>query len=272
MNVLLRSYNDKHYVWKPATWINGTYFLFENDVRGSEIRQSNIIDVADDIRGGYVKCKNCGKLILNTPEAIEQHFEETEAKKDCLKCSHVTPSGSKFNIQTKYEPIGDGVYAVKSTFNTRLVCNVGWYTNDIHNKDAKANCIYAKCRRYGVQAIDDIFVKYPNLFNKHITVDVLKKYKYVCEGYLDGYYEYDLKCRGTIKACVNELGIVDHFSVHTRGCEYNVYYSAQYGKAFFIDWNKYDENWQNYIGEAKYNQFIAKLLKLYSEENANEEE
>jgi hypothetical protein len=99
---------------------------------------------------------------------------------------------------------------------------------------------------------------------------VLKEKKYICEGYVDGHFEYDLKCRGTVKACVNDLGIVDHFKVSSKGYDYIMYYSVRYDKVFFAEWSKYNENWFNYVSETKHAQILSKMRALYKEDNTNE--
>lgn len=270
MKILLRKYNNKYYVWKPAVWEGGDYYLFENKTRGARIYMDNIIAVTEDTRANFVVCKNCGKLIENTPESIERHFAEQEAMKDCLKCSYLTQYGDKRQRKVTYTPTDNGNYAAIETYETLLGCKAGYWTQEIHSSAAQRDCVYARCRKLGVAEINDVFVKYPNPFDKHITIDLLTDKKYHCEGYIDGYYRYDLKCRNTVKACVNELGIVDHFLVSMRGGEFKFYYSARHNKIFFKDWNKYDEKWGDFISEAKHEQILTKLSKLYEEASTNE--
>ena len=95
-----------------------------------------------------------------------------------------------------------------------------------------------------------------------------KKFEY--EVYSNGYQIYDLKMRNTLKAMVNELGIVEHFVVYVRGWSYNLYYSDKYKKLFFYKYGKYDENTYDYITDSKSTRIIEKISKLYEEADVDE--
>lgn len=269
MNILLRYCNGKHYVWKPAKWEDGRYKLVDTN---ETIYHTSIMAVTEDSRIGYVVCNHCGKLVKNDPESIEQHYRELESKKDCMKCEKLVPCGNKINIDREITDNLDGTYSITEKYITNLGCKVSYYTERLGSVNANRNCVYSRCRRAGVVQINDIFVKYPGLFEKNITVDMLNANKYPYEKYNDGYYEYDLKMRGTVKACVNSMGIVDHFVVTSRGWRNIFYYSDKYKKIVFADWYSYDERVDNYITRAKESKIIEKISKLYEEANANEQE
>lgn len=266
MKILLRKYVNKYYVWRDAVWNNGRYLFSDT---GVEVAQTEILAVAEDNRIGYVRCANCGKIIKNDPESIEAHYKEEEAKKNCLTCPKVTVYGDKRNVEKTYEPNDDGTFNIIEKCVALLGCQASYYKREIHSSDAAANCIYSRCRRSGVADIDDVFVKYPGLFDKQITIDTLIANKYERCDYSNGYHIYDMKMRSTLFAYVNEMGIVDHFEVVFKGWNYQFYYSARYNKLFFYDWSKYDERVSNHISDAKKDAILTKLDKLYKEANEN---
>jgi hypothetical protein len=232
---------------------------------------NNIIAIKEDDRIGYVLCNNCGELVKNTPEDIEAHFALKEKNKDCLNCAYLRTYGDKYNKKVSYVKNEDErTYSVVETYDTLLGCAASYWTQEINSTNAKRDCIHARCRRNGVSEINDIFVKYDNPFDQHITVDFLREKKFTCEGYIDGYWEYDLKCRGYLKACVNKLGIVDKFKVHSKGFEYDAYYSARHNKLFFGCADIYDERHSDYVTDSKYNTILTKLSNIFEEANTNE--
>jgi Zn ribbon nucleic-acid-binding protein len=270
MKILLRNYDGKYYVWKDARWENGSYFLIGSGMHDQRIYMNNIIAIKEDDRIGYVRCNNCGELIKNTPEDIEAHFALKEKEKDCLKCGYVRLYGDKYNKKIVYTKNDDNTYSITETYDSALGCSAGYWTHKLGDSGAERDCIHTKCRRYGVSEINDIFIKYDNPFDKHITVDFLREKKFVCEGYIGDHWEYDLKCRGSLKACVNELGIVDKFKVYSRGYEYYAYYSARHNKLFFDDGYKYSDHHDDYVGASKHDMILTKLSKLFEEANTNE--
>ena len=265
MNILIKRYKGKYYVWKPATWRNGVYL-----VNGEQIDIFNILAVTEDDRGNYVRCTHCDTLIENTPEAIEAHFAEKEAQRNCLKCGNLRPIGTKVNQRITYTKNADGTYALNDTYTTRLGCTVGYPTRDIESRDAINNCIFSRCRRAGVAPINDVFIKYPNTFNKMITVDMLEEKKFAKDGRNGNYIEYDLKMRGTLKACVNDFGIVEKFKISIRGWTHNIYYSDTHNKLFYEDWGNYNDCMTDIMTAAKEEQILKKLASLYEEAQVDE--
>lgn len=266
MKILLRLYGGKYYVWKNAKWEGGYYKLLDND---DSISETSILAVTEDERIGYVQCAYCGELVENNPEAIEAHYAKLEAQKNCMKCDKLVQFGDKMNAKKTFKANEDGTYTVEEAYDTKLGCRMSYYTENIHSERAKINCKFALCRRKGVRTINDTFVKYPGLFEKQITVDTLTAKKYVFDRYSNGFYEYDLKMRGTLKACVNENGIVDHFILYVRGWAYTIYYSDKYKKLFYHDWSKYGEN-LDFLNDTKMQKIIEKISQLYEEAKVNE--
>lgn len=269
MKILLRKLNDKYYVWKDATYEHGKFHITFDDYGKLAVEQTEILAVKDDIRSNSVVCTNCGAIIKNDPKDIEKHFADMEAKRDCFKCQNLRRNNNSV-IDKQYTKNADGTYNVTETHNVTLKCSRAWYNSPvIDSEEAKRICTFYQCRNGGVTEIKDVFTEYPDLFKKQITVDVLIKNGFTCDGHSYGYFVYDLKCRNTIKACVNEVGIVDHFLVKIRSRSYWVYYSAEHDLVLFNDdYNGYTEEWPYNMTETKYNQLKAKISALYKEEES----
>lgn len=261
MKILLRKHGDKYYVWKDATYENGEYY-----VDGQQVVQVNILAIKGNERTKYVQCMSCGEIMVDDPAVIEKHFADKEAKKDCSKCHNRRYSGqTNANVQMKLNE--DGTYHVTTVFDARVFCGNSWPNKDIHHPSITDSCIFYRCRRAGVKEVSDIFMKNPSLFDKHITVDFLRSKGFVYDRY-NGSFLYDLKLRGTLKACVNEVGIVDHFLIAYKYRSYKVYYSEKYDQLFYEDGGKYVTYVPNGVSQAKHDAVKAKITALYKEANA----
>ena len=265
MKVLLRKYGDKYYVWKSVEWKEGAYYFFDEDGDATEISQTNILAIKEDERVGYVACAHCGKLIKNDPESIEAHYKEEEAKKNCVKCEYLRTSNKQF-VDAAAEKNADGTYTVTQTFSASLNCCTNYWSKPIDSEDAIQSCICNLHRRKGVTTIDDVFVKYPGVFEKFITVDTLlaKGCEYQRK---TSYFEYDMKLRGTLVACVNEMGIVDHFRLYYRGHTSDLYYSDKYNILFHTGYMCYQEGTPYGVPEKKMEQVKEKIAAFYKEAN-----
>lgn len=268
MEILIRKYGNEYYVWKTCTCKDNRYFL-DNEFE-TEIYNENILAVKDDTRIGHVQCTNCGKMIKDDPESIEQHFAEEEAKRDCLKCEYLRTDRNIHNKTTEFSNNGNGTYRVVEAYDAELTCGMWYHRPNIDSEDAKTYCMYYQCRRSGVAKIDDMFVRYPDPFVRQITVDVLNAKKYPYEGYHDGFFQYDIKLRGNVSACVNELGIVDHFRFNNRGYVYKLYYSDKYDKLFYAYGRKLKENCTDIMTDTKLKQVMDKIRALYKEVKEDE--
>ena len=268
MKILVRNWNDSHYVWLDVEWNRGRFFF--DDI---EIYHTNILAVEneDEIAKNYVMCAHCSVMVKNDPESIEAHYAEMEAKRDCFKCQHLRERAQTQEILSFHRK-EDGTYDLVKNVNAYLVCKQDYYNSpDINSYRVKQTCKYYQCRRRGMQTINSIFFSYPGAFDKNITVDKLIEGKYAFSKYTDGYFEYDLKCRNTVKACVNDAGIVDHFIIKSQGYVYRAYYSAKYDKLFWSDNGcYYTENMPYHMTENKLEMAMKKIVALYKEANANE--
>lgn len=262
MKILLRNWSNSHYVWKEATWAKGKFFT---EPEKAEVYPINILAIKDDERADkYVMCAQCGEMVKNDSASIEAHFAKMEAQRDCTKCKNLRERPIN-TVKANYIKNEDGTYTAEKTILMSLKCGVEYYSPpDINSDRAKQMCVYHQCRRRGMQKISDIFTKYPGIFDKNATVDALVARKYVHDGCRNEFFEYDLKCRNTVKACVNKAGIIDHFIIKSRGYAYIAFYSAKYDKIFWsencID---YTESTPWYMTENKLEMAKKKIAELY---------
>ena len=262
MEVLLRKFGEDYYVWREANYKQECFFL-ESD--NSKINQTNILAIRNDNRKDFVECVHCGATIHNDPESIEAHFAEQEAKRDCFHCSELSYSNIS-NIDAQYVKNDDGTYTRTAMDKVKLYCGkYSWSRSPIDSPAANTACKYTQCRRKGVREISDIFAKYPDLFDKQATVDTLNEKNSSYDGYKRGFFVYDLKCHNAVKAHVNPLGIIDHFSISFRTHTMTVFYSAKYDEIFFKDFGEYSEDAPCDISDTRYNQAKAKISALYKE-------
>ena len=262
MEVLLRKYGDEYYVWKEANYSKGNFVFADGD---SKINQTSIIAIKNDNRKDFVECAHCGEVIHNDPESIEAHFAAQEAKRDCLHCSELSYSNIN-NIGIQYVKNDDGTYTRTATDKVNLYCGrYSWDRSPIDSPAADKKCKYTQCRRQGAREISDVFIKYPDLFDKQATVDTLNESNSVYEEYRNGFFIYDLKCHNAVKAYVNPLGIISHFTISFRTNTMKAFYSAKYDKLFFDTWSDYSEDAPCDISDNRYNQAKAKISALYKE-------
>ena len=263
MRILLRKFGDEAYVWKDATYENGCYFITTPIGEQCKVDETAIASVDGDENKGWVICQSCGALIKNTPEAIAAHYAEMESKRDCTKCSNVTYPKDKKIIKREMVYNGDGTYRVKEEFDANLLCGIThWNTVSVSTAIDRGICKFMACRVKGVQQPDDIFARFPDVFDKAITVDALIAKKFKLDGF-DRYFLYDMKSRGTIKACVNEKGIVECFNISSKGRHVLFYYSEKYDKMFYKNGTKYVEGAPYWFAEKKFEEAHQKIKELY---------
>lgn len=264
MRILLRRDGDNEYVWKEAIYKNEQYFIVTDGVE-LRVYDNNIAAVADHEKSGYVVCKACGEMVENTPEAIEAHYTSKENSKDCAKCQHLS-FNNNIRPTRKLVDNGDGTYHVVDEYNSELYCRSNYYKKHMEDVDEVRECIFFACRRSGMRQSKDIFIAYPGVFDTAITVDVLTEKKYNLDGHNGSYFMYDLKSRGTIKACVNNSGIVECFQVSSNGDRVYFYYSEKYDKLFWCGGSynsNYEEGRPSWFREVKFNAALTKIRALY---------
>jgi hypothetical protein len=263
MRILLRNHGGNEYVWKDATYKDDNYFITANN-QTIRIDEVQIVTIDGQAGQGHVVCKCCGELIENNPIAIQAHYEKRERERDCTNCNHLTYSRDKERIERTLVPLGNGKHRIKDEIIAELMCGAsGWSAVKLTSPEVNRICVYNKCRRSGVRGPNDIFSKYPGVFDTTITADVLAAKKFKFENYNGSHFVYDMKSRGTIKACVNKSGIVECFSVSSNGNRVRFFYSEKYDKMFYSDGHNYVEGKPYWFREVKFDEAYKKIKALY---------
>lgn len=239
MRILLRNYDGEQYVWKKAEVKSATKFTLED---GCDVSQAEIVSISRDNRKKFVKCSACGEIIRNTQEAINEHKLKGTTSATCFGCKYMREMGSK-QLSVKYTLQEDGSYSANVKKSLNLVCTATWSTPDINSENARRYCKFKQCATAEMKAIEDVFTKYPNVFDDIITVD-----KVLDNGFTErkeytsrGQVEYKLKARNNITAVVNKLNIVDCFVIDYRSHRITVLYSKKYDKLFAMSSGTYTE-------------------------------
>lgn len=263
MKVLLRSYNGEQYVWKKAEVKNTNHFTLED---GSTVAQTDIVSISRDNRKKFVRCSACGAIIRNTPEEIKEHSLRSTTSATCFGCQYMRECNSK-QLSVKYTLQEDGSYVASVKKNLKLACAVGWNRVDINSQDARNGCKFRLCATAEMQSINDVFTKYPGVFDDMITIDkVLDNGFTERREYTNGnVVEYKLKARNHIIAVVNKLNIVDRFVIDYRGHTISVMYSKKYNKLFGISNGKYIElNGVWFMPDNTFTNIKTKIASLYN--------
>ena len=263
MRILLRNYNGEQYVWKKAEMKSATKFALED---GGEVRQADIVSISRDNRKKFVKCSACGEIIRNTPEAIKEHRDRASTSSTCFGCPYIRETNSK-RLSAKYTLQEDGRYVVNVKNSVKLSCRNSWDYYDINSQGARDVCRWKLCATSEMKAIEDVFTKYPCVFDDMITVDKVLDNGFTKREEYDMRNEvhYKLKARNNITAVVNKLNIVDKFVIDYRSNHYNVMYSKKYNKLFTMSNGKYivcDSIWC--IPDTTFENIKAKIASLYN--------
>ena len=263
MKVLLRIYNGEPFVWKKAEAKNATQFTLED---GSIASQIDIVSISRDNRKKFVICSACGAIIKNTPEAIKEHKERASTSAICFGCRCLKENSGK-QLSAKYTLQEDGSYIVNTKKNAKLSCVYSYRYFDINSQNARDICIYKNCATAEMRSINDVFTKYPGLFDDMITVDKVLDNGFTerteCEN--RNVVWYKLKARNNITAVVNKLNIVDHFVIDYRSHTIQVVYSKKYNKSFIVKNGGYRElNGLWFIPDNTLANIKAKIASLYN--------
>lgn len=237
MEVLIRRYDGKPYVWKQAKYIDGNIV-----VDGIRVYENQIVSIQNDIRKSYVKCSGCGKVFKKGSPKIEKHKSPITDNHLCFGCQHLRQE-RKSQISQKYELLENGNYISKSKSEVRLSCGITYYYDDINSAAARERCQYNRCKNATMNAVTGFFITNPNAFDDIITIDKIIEhgYKEARRNSYDNTTEYRLKGRYNIEAIVNDLNIVESFSVSYRNKYWSLYYSKKYNKFFRLYNNTYKE-------------------------------
>lgn len=256
MKAILRNYDNEEYVVKNIEVAYNDKYTCNNKI----IEETNILTMLDN-KSKFLKCTACGELVRNTKKDIEKHLDRTSSYENCIGCPHLKSEILK-NVATKYTKKEDDTFVLSSKSNVNLVCGNKIFHN-VSITDAKRldYCAYKKCTKGTLLASETFFSQYPNAFDEMITVDAIK-FKNVCVNY--SYTELQLKCRGSLFACVNNKGIVDFFKFRTHYVDYILYYSKKYNKIFYNNRNRYQEwNCDYYVSSDRIDYIKKTIANLY---------
>ena len=240
MKILVRENNDGacNYVWKKLNntnpYLGSSQFMAEDGQRYSSM---DILKINGDYRNGntrYVKCCGCGKIIKDTPEAIENHYIDQETNIDCLKCSCIYLSQIN-SVPEKLILKADGT-VVRKTTNKALCRMTGYYSpkETIQEVDKQRYCIHYNCRRNGMASLrEDVWSRYPNPFKKILTEKKIIKEGWKMISKMYGRI-YESK-NGKLRAMFDENGILDFFVFKYRNDTFRFRYSDVYDE--FLDEN-----------------------------------
>ena len=262
MKVLLRS----DYQWHEAKW-NPTSKVISLIDSTNAIAKTTILSIKDDDRNKYVICSNCGAAVLNTPAAIKKHLELSKTSKTCLSCRHCRTTCTK-ELSTKYTQCPDGTYEINKKLNAKLYCGMSYYRqNDIDSDEARKYCLYAKCEQAKLCAYEDIFTKYPDVFDDILTADVLRKkqWQFISKD-VTGQCTFKVPINFNLYAVVNKFGFIDYFYYAYRDNQYQFMYSPKYAKLIWKTYSDYSEQKPNsVISDTTIERLQKKVIELYKE-------
>lgn len=262
MKILLREYNGEHYVYKDAKYTKNGF-----EIDGNRIVEAQILSIPKDNRKAkYDKCSVCGALFTKGSTKWEKHITPVQDASKCIECHHMNRTNSTMK-STKYKLMPNGKYLVTQKHEAKLVCTAqyyGWNYPDVNSDDARAICIYNRCRNAEKIPFTDFFTEHPGAFDEMITVD-----KILDNGYTEmrrssgGMTKYKLKAKNSITALVNRLNIVDRFEVSYRNSYYILYYSKKYDKLYVSYNGRYGE-WVPYgVPSTTIERIKDKIKSLY---------
>lgn len=233
MKILLKHFNEEVYVWKNAEMGERGLFVVE----GNEVNYDNIVSVSRDNRKKFVRCSACGEIIKKSD--IDKHKAKGSASATCFGCQYMRENGSK-QLSVKYSLQEDGSYIGTVKKNVKLMCNQSYYHRyDINSQDARDHCRYKNCATAEMSKIEDIFTKYPGVFDDIITVDSVLDAGFKDRREYGNRVHYTLKARNNIVAVVNKMNIVEYFNVSYRNETWKVMYSKKYNMLFRMNGGTY---------------------------------
>ena len=259
MKILLRRYKDMNYVWETAKY-DGHDFYVNDD----KITESNIVSIINDNRKNYVLCSSCGKMFPKNGQKFKKHKAEAKTINPCLNCPklrarELSPKKRRFIFKK------DGTCVERQDGAVELLCYYGmWNSFPIDSNEALETCKFRKCTNAYQVEITDIFTKYPGVFDDIITIDTILDNGYKRILYSDRHEtSYVIDDNYMIVAYVNNLGIVDKFTVETEWYYWTLWYSKKYSKLFECDDEGNYMDWEPDISETKIKEITNCIEKLY---------
>lgn len=259
MKILTRDFQ-----WVDATFNWQVGRIVKSD--GNAINESHIIAIDDDTRNKYVICSNCGKVIRNTPKAIQAHKALAETSDKCFDCPHMRERNNVV-LKNSYTPQADGTYILSTKQQCNLVCTRGFRTPyyDINSETSQENCIYKRCATSSMTNIEDTFTRYPGAFEDMATVDAIDTSKWTLNDTSGNFYSFKASSRFNLTAYVHNTGIISHFEYVSRYTSYKFRYSKKYNQLFWFDNSTYSTSYG--ISQNTQTQLLKLVAAIYNKEN-----
>lgn len=256
MKILIRNTYNDWYAWKTAKYTKDGFV-----VDGEIVREDQIVSIQNDNRDKYVRCSHCTEIVHK--DKIAEHREKHKNSDGCLNCPHMSASWAG-DSATKYTKGKDGKYTMTVKKEVNLYCNAGFVNRQIDSNEARETCWYSGCKDAVMLEISDIFTTHKGLFDDIALENVLADVGYDKQGsYSDGYWKhYRLNTNKEIYACVNNLGIIDHFDVNIAWDDYRVFYSKKFDKIYTSKNRKYVEG-VPYLTKEENEEIKNEIRKLY---------
>ena len=262
LRILLRD----DYRWHNACW-DGKSKAFS--INKNYIKQTDIISVENDPRAKYMKCTNCGSIIKNTKKAIEAHANLSSCANTCLTCDRLRVKEEK-RLKESWTKNDDGTYTKTSKGVCLLTCSNRYGNPSVDSVNAREGCRYKRCSASTIVPIDDLFIKYPGVFDDMATIDAINMDKWELNyKNSDNSANFKLKGRYNIYVCTTGLGLVDKFECYYRNSHYVIVYSKKYDKMFrFYSGEYYEITATNSDFSSQYYNALMKIMRdIYKGEN-----
>lgn len=263
----MKADNKMKILTSELRWVDATFDTQRGqivDLNGNRIRERKIISIENDVRGKYVQCRHCHTYILNTPKSLQEHRALSSSKEACFKCSQMVEHDRSV-IKQSYVQQEDGSYVSSTKATCGLVCTYSYRAHDIDSDSARTHCRYAGCSSATVQPFEDVFTKYPGVFDELATADALDGNVWKYEEKSGDHYIFRAVSRYNIKAYVRKEGIIDLFTYSSRYTRYIFKYSKTYNKLFWLDDDNYTESC-SVSGNVK-SQLLKLVSEIYNKEN-----
>ena len=259
MKILLRNYAYQQYVWVTAKYKDGHFV-----VNAEPQEERNVVSVINDNRKNYIQCSSCGKLFRKNDPKFEIHKRNSASPSTCLGCRHLYTENADL-VKSKYIMNPDGTFTEKTERNVELVCsNYGMYSHyNINSDQLLIRCKFRQCEYASPEEIHDIFTDMPGVFDDIITMDKLFDvgYKGVYPSY-HGNREVLLQSKYEIYANINNLNIIDSFTLFLKDAYWVLFYSKKYNEVFTVDSNGKYVIWDS--GLDCQDEIKKDIMKLYN--------
>lgn len=263
----MKTDNKMKILTRNFQWIDAVFDTSNGAIRDENcnaIRESAIIAIDNDVRSQYVICQNCGSIIRNTAKELEAHKALSDSSAACFECPAMREMGVDL-LKRTYTLQEDGTYVSLTKTKCSLACSKGWCSVPIDSDEARERCQYRGCKTATASPIQDIFTKFPGIFDELATADALDPavWTYVDMG--RNYYKFKASSRYNLTVSIHKTGIISHFTYTSRYRQHDFMYSKRYNRFFWIDDYNYTENCS--VSQNVQTQLLKIVAAIYNKEN-----